>query len=93
VSAQVKIGIVGDFDPNSRAHRATNAALAHAGRQLHANLEVVWLPTESVSSPDAEPLSHCHGLWCAPGSPYRSKEGALRAIRYAREQQRPFFAT
>ena len=33
------------------------------------------------------------GLWCVPASPYRSTEGALRAIRFAREQGRPFLGT
>src|SRR5690606_14919504 len=32
-------------------------------------------------------------LWCVPGSPYRSMDGALRAIRAARESGRPFLGT
>jgi CTP synthase (UTP-ammonia lyase) len=39
------------------------------------------------------PLADFNGLWCIPGSPYRSMEGVLLAIRHAREQQRPFLGT
>src|SRR5205809_607084 len=34
-----------------------------------------------------------HGIWCVPGSPYRSMDGALRANRFARENGRPFLGT
>lgn len=33
------------------------------------------------------------GVWIAPGSPYRSMEGALGAIRYARERGVPLVGT
>jgi CTP synthase (UTP-ammonia lyase) len=33
------------------------------------------------------------GLWCVPGSPYASMEGALNAIRQARESGLPFLGT
>jgi len=33
------------------------------------------------------------GFWCVPASPYRDIDGALRAIRFAREQRRPFLGT
>jgi len=32
-------------------------------------------------------------VWIAPGSPYRSLDGALRAIRFARERDWPLVAT
>lgn len=34
-----------------------------------------------------------HAIWCVPGSPYASTEGALAAIRFARETRRPFLGT
>jgi len=33
------------------------------------------------------------GIWIAPASPYRSMDGALTAIRYARERGVPLVAT
>jgi CTP synthase (UTP-ammonia lyase) len=38
-------------------------------------------------------LAGFDGLWIAPGSPYRSEEGALNAIRLARETRLPLFGT
>ena len=32
-------------------------------------------------------------MWCVPGSPYHSAEGALAAIRFAREKRRVFLGT
>ena len=34
-----------------------------------------------------------HGIWCVPGSPYASMDGALNAIRFARENKVPFLGT
>jgi CTP synthase (UTP-ammonia lyase) len=53
-----------------------------------------WLSTAALTKSAAvKLLEPFHGIWCVPGSPYRSMEGALRAIRYAREQRRPFLGT
>lgn len=77
---QISIGIVGDFDPRNRTHRATNDALGHLG------LGFEWVPTDAVGDDPGERLAPWAGVWIAPASPYRSMEGALAAIRYARER-------
>jgi len=33
------------------------------------------------------------GLWAAPGAPYRSLQGGLTGIRFARERGVPFVGT
>ncbi len=38
-------------------------------------------------------LAEFAGLWCVPGMPYRSADGVLQAIRYARETRTPFLGT
>ena len=38
-------------------------------------------------------LANFAALWCVPASPYRSMDGALFAIRYAREHNIPFLGT
>ena len=90
----LRIGIVGDYNPASRYHAATNAALQHAGAALAIPVEVTWVATPSVDEANAEKvLGLFDALWCAPGSPYESMEGALAGIRYARERGRPFVGT
>ena len=95
----LRIGIIGDFDPGNPTHIATNEALKQAAGALSLALDPAWLPTkalvdQSASSGDIETgLNRFDGLWCAPGSPYQSMQGALRAIRFAREHDRPFIGT
>jgi len=94
MSRTVKITVVGDYNPESKSHIATTNALRHAARVVGAGLDLQWLPTTRVK-PDApgEELGSADGIFLAPGSPYVSMEGALAAVRYARENGRPFAAT
>jgi CTP synthase (UTP-ammonia lyase) len=90
----LKIGIIGDYDPDLRYHSATEEALSHAAAKLSVSLAPSWIPTLSLAQDNVvEALKPFHGLWCAPGSPYQSMDGALEAIRFAREQVRPFIGT
>ncbi|HUI82899.1 MAG TPA: hypothetical protein VL240_01680 [Candidatus Binatia bacterium] len=84
----LRIALIGDYNPNVIAHQAIPGALALAANG--ANVQPVWLATEAV--PDAA-LDSYSGFWCVPASPYRSMEGALLAIRFARERNRPFLGT
>ena len=88
------VGIIGDFDPQRRSHIATNDALRHAATALSVTVECCWLPTQSLAEAGSEAmLQPLDALWCAPASPYNSMHGALRAIRFAREQDWPFIGT
>ncbi len=86
----IRIGIVGDFDPEFQPHAATNTAIGHV---VSAGLavEAQWLPTSLLESSSA--LEGFHGLWVAPGSPYKSLFGTISAIRHAREQSIPLLGT
>ncbi len=90
---RLDIGVIGDFDPSSSSHSATNAALDHAAAALERSATVSWLPTLGLEGEPVPGLERFDGLWCSPGSPYRSMAGALAGIRFARERGRPFFAT
>ncbi len=89
----LRIGIIGDFDPSSVPHTATNASLDHAASSLGLSLDVSWVPTPSLADRPASTLAAFDGLWCSPASPYRSMDGALAGIRFAREHGWPYFAT
>ncbi len=89
----VKVGVIGDFDASSVFHAATNAALDHAAAALGIPVNVSWVPTPTLEDRPASALEMFDALWCSPGSPYKSMDGALAGIRFAREQGRPFFAT
>jgi CTP synthase (UTP-ammonia lyase) len=87
----VVIGLVGDHDEAVPAHRAIPVALRDAAKACGTTVELEWLATERITS--GAPLSRFDGLWCVPASPYRSMDGALLAIRHARERAIPFLGT
>ena len=89
----VKVGVIGDCDADRRSHRATIEAINHAAGALRISVDVCWLPTGSLKDNVASSLEPCDALWCSPGSPYLSTEGALKAIRFARERDYPFIGT
>ncbi len=90
----LRIGIIGDFDTNRHSHIATNEALKHTAKAMAAALDIVWLPTQPLKDKCNEmELKRFDALWCAPGSPYKSTSGALRAIQFCREQGWPFIGT
>jgi CTP synthase (UTP-ammonia lyase) len=91
---EVKVGIIGDYDPHLRYHIATDEALVHAATALSVSLTSSWIPTQSLAKGTVETvLKPFDALWCSPGSPYKSMDGALQAIRFAREQGWPFIGT
>jgi CTP synthase (UTP-ammonia lyase) len=79
------IGVIGDFDESNETHRATSAELEAAGARA------TWVPTPAVG--DAAGLRGFDGLLISPGSPYADMEGALTAIRFARERGMPLVGT
>jgi CTP synthase (UTP-ammonia lyase) len=90
----IKVGIIGDYNPDLQFHRATNEALEHAARALSSALDFQWLPTRSLEDKsELKNLEHFDALWCSPGSPYNSMAGALQGIRFARERGWPFVGT
>jgi CTP synthase (UTP-ammonia lyase) len=93
VGNEVRIGIIGDYQPAHITHTATEAALRHAADRLSVAVEITWLPTASLDPLPAGHLLPYDALWCAPGSPYQSMDGALNAIRWAREHNQPLLGT
>jgi CTP synthase (UTP-ammonia lyase) len=94
VNQLLKVGIIGDFSSSYPSHIATNEALTHAAGALSVALDCSWLATPRLTEPSSETaLSQFDALWCAPGSPYESMAGALRAIQFARKEGRPFIGT
>jgi CTP synthase (UTP-ammonia lyase) len=94
VTEAVRIGILGDFNNEFRSHHATNDALQHSARKLKIKVESEWLPTPSLLKGDAVArLDSFDGLWASAGSPYKSFDGMLAGIQFARVRNRPFLAT
>jgi CTP synthase (UTP-ammonia lyase) len=94
VSDAVRIGILGDFNADFRSHHATTDSLQHAAHKLNMQVESEWLPTDSLTTPEGQKkLESFDGLWASPGSPYKSFEGMLKGIEFARRRDWPFLGT
>jgi CTP synthase (UTP-ammonia lyase) len=87
-----KLALIGDYNAEIVAHRAIPLALESAAKTIGCALTWDWIGTDALSEAPHQ-LAACDGLWCVPGSPYRSMDGALAAIRFARETKRPFLGT
>ncbi|AZF17496.1 CTP synthase [Pseudomonas sp. R3-18-08] len=89
--APLHLALIGDYNPDVIAHQAIPVALQQAAQVLKLSVKVQWLDTDTITATAS--LHGFDGFWCVPASPYRDTEGALRAIRFAREQRRPFLGT
>jgi CTP synthase (UTP-ammonia lyase) len=91
--AALRIALIGDYSPAVTAHVAIPKALALAPQQSGRPIEAVWMATERLDRNAGTQLEPFDGIWCVPASPYASMDGALAAIRFARESKRPFLGT
>jgi CTP synthase (UTP-ammonia lyase) len=91
MNATVRIALVGDHDETITAHRAIPVALQRVSAEASRHVEGVWLATDTIDG--VQRLAGFDAVWCVPGSPYRDMDGALRAIRHARETGLPFLGT
>lgn len=87
----ISIGLIGERDDTVPAHQGIPRSLQGAAEALGLCVSFEWLSTDRIVN--AETVSKFHGIWCVPATPYRSMDGALLAIRYARENQLPFLGT
>src|SRR5688500_10289575 len=88
-----KVALIGEYSPDVKAHKAIPIALAMASEEIGCEVISEWAPTNEIEGDAAQRLSGYDALWCVPGSPFASFEGALDAIRYARETGVPFLGT
>ena len=89
--SSLQIGLIGDRNDSVVAHRAIPLTLEMAAAACDVAIDVSWIGTDQIG--DGAVLSDLDGVWCVPASPYRDMDGALTAIRIAREQKIPFLGT
>ena len=84
----IRVALVGDFSDQQKSHQAIPKALSALP---DGDVEGVWISTDSVGK--GQSLAEFDGVWLIPGMPYRSADGALKAIRHARTSRTPFLGT
>src|SRR5689334_22741057 len=85
-----RIILLGEYSPDQESHQVTDAAIAHSSAATGIRIEPQWISTADIS---AAQIDIADAVWIAPGSPYKSLDATLRAIRLVREQQIPCLGT
>ena len=96
MSRPVRIAMIGDYNPAFVAHTMADMSIRHVAEALKVDVESEWVATPSIPADPvaaAKALANWDGLWISAGSPYASRDGALAAIRVARERGKPMVAT
>ena len=89
----ITVLLIGDYSDSVIAHGAIPKALALAAQKTPIDVRYDWLATDQITSSDSIVSRNPDAIWCTPGSPYRNMQGALTAIRFARENNIPFLGT
>jgi CTP synthase (UTP-ammonia lyase) len=88
------IAVIGDRMEGFEPQDSISGAVGDAARTLgHRAPEIRWIATDQLAAKGTTALEGASGVWCAPGSPFKSMEGALEGIRWARESRTPFLGT
>nr|WP_283094690.1 CTP synthase [Paenibacillus sp. ATY16] len=87
-----EIAIVGKYVALHDAYLSIVEALGHAGIDADSEVKLRWVNAEEIDDENvSEMLKGVHGILVPGGFGDRGIEGKVSAIRYAREQQIPFF--
>ncbi|HTL66223.1 MAG TPA: hypothetical protein VL200_01045 [Lacunisphaera sp.] len=86
--------LIGERNLDHVSHRGIEASLTLYREHHDPTLRFAWLGTAAITAATVDGLLRdASGVWCTPGSPYASTEGALLAIRHARASGRAFLGT
>ena len=88
----VRIGLVGKYVELHDAYLSIAEALRHACIANDAKIKIDWIPAEAVTNDNAkELLGDLDGILVPGGFGERGLEGKISAIKFARENNVPFF--
>lgn len=86
-----KIAVVGKYTKLKDAYISLVQAIMHGGFANDARVDIEWIDAEAPLSEINESLSEVSGLLVPGGFSSRGSDGKIGAIRYARENDIPFF--
>jgi CTP synthase len=88
----VRIGVVGKYIHIKDSYKSLHEALVHGAVENDVTLEIEYIDSEQLESSSVEQaLTGLHGILVPGGFGDRGIEGKIAAIRYARENNVPFF--
>src|ERR1700744_4373567 len=88
----VTIAIVGKYTGMKDAYKSLIEALSHGGIANKVKVTLDWIESEVFEKEDPAPyLEHVDGILVPGGFGQRGAEGKIRAARFAREHDVPYF--
>lgn len=92
LSKTITIGLVGKYVELPDAYLSVVESLKHAGYSYDADIKIYWINAEKLDKETIKhELEHVDGILVPGGFGDRGIEGKIEAIRYARENNVPFF--
>jgi CTP synthase len=89
---EVTVAIVGKYTGLKDAYKSLNEALVHGGIANKVKVNLEWIPSETFESHDAASyLEDVNGILVPGGFGERGSEGKIRAARFARTRNVPYF--
>ncbi len=89
---EVEIAIVGKYTHLRDAYKSIVESFVHAGVANRVRVHIRWIESSLIEGEPPETyLDGVHGLLVPGGFGVRGIEGMVRAIRYVREKEIPFF--
>lgn len=89
---KVTIGLIGKYLELQDAYKSILESFIHAGAINECQVQVVNVHSEFITQENVtEKLAGLDGLLVAPGFGHRGVEGKIVAVKYARENNLPFF--
>jgi len=89
---EVKIGVIGKYTELIESYKSLDEALKHGALANQVKLELVYIDSEKVTDYEEvkKHLDAVDGILVPGGFGERGTEGKIMAIRYARENKKPF---
>lgn len=90
--SRVTIGLIGKYIELQDAYKSILEAFIHAGAMNQVKVQIVNVHSEFITEANvSEKFKDLDGLLVAPGFGSRGVEGKITAVKYARENNLPFF--
>ncbi|HUM46401.1 MAG TPA: CTP synthase, partial [Chitinophagales bacterium] len=91
-TSEVKIGLVGKYVELTDAYKSIRESFIHAGSVNECRVDLISIHSEHINETNvSHMLGDLDGILVAPGFGARGIEGKIVAIKYARENNLPFF--
>jgi len=90
--SEITIGLIGKYVELQDSYKSILEAFIHAGAENEVKVKVESIHSEFINENTIKnKIAHLDGILVAPGFGERGIEGKIDAVRYARENNIPFF--